>query len=332
MPGTPPPARSAAATPRAPAAPVDDAGSGPVVTAEPTPPFALPAYAPPFERTAKEGDGEWKPLHGLRGAPSPSPILESTVHPHSFKKFVFVTIAAMDLAQVDVHLVAGTHEPTSKKVPREQRPGLVSPEHLDDLLVVFNGGFQAQHGRYGMRVGDLTFIAPRPENCTVALRRDGSLVIDLWSRLEAQDGELAAYRQTPPCLLEQGKPHPELRTIQSSRRWGRSVKGEAEVRRSAIGLDESGRVVFFGIGEWVTAKDLAVAMKAAGAVSAAQLDINWSYTRFLMFDAVGDDGQLEVVDTLIPELKHSKTGYVARPSYRDFFYVTREARDAREAR
>jgi hypothetical protein len=82
-------------------------------------------------------------------------------------------------------------------------------------------------------------------------------------------------------------------------------------------------VLFYGLGEWVTVKALADAMRAVGAVNAAQLDINWSYTRFLFFGRPSPGEPLEVTSTLIPKIKHTRQGYVSNPSERDFFYLRR---------
>jgi hypothetical protein len=67
---------------------------------------------------------------------------------------------------------------------------------------------------------------------------------------------------------------------------------------------------------------LARAMQAVGAVAATQLDINWSWTKFLLIGAPGG-AELQVTSTLIPKMVHARTGYVKRPAHRDFFYVTR---------
>jgi len=258
---------------------------------------------------------------GARGGP---PVMvRSTAHPHTIKRHVYVAVVAIDLTRVDLRLVAGTIEPESKTVPAERRTGLIPAADQADLIAVFNGGFMARHGKYGMMVDGDTFVPPRPDACTVALQRDGGLRIRTWTELAATAGTLAAYRQTPPCILSQGVLHPRLDPDPKPRLWSAAENGEVEIRRSALGLDASGRVLFFGLGEWVTVKALADAMKAAGAVDAAQLDVNWSYTRFLLFGRPTPQEPLQVVSTLIPKIKHTREGYVTNPSERDFFYLKR---------
>jgi hypothetical protein len=60
-------------------------------------------------------------------------------------------------------------------------------------------------------------------------------------------------------------------------------------------------------------------MLAAGAHDAAELDINWNWTRFLTF-AKNPEGALRVSGSLV-DVQYSNRAYVERPSERDFFYV-----------
>lgn len=101
------------------------------------------------------------------------------------------------------------------------------------------------------------------------------------------------------------------------------MDGRADVRRTALGIDTTGKTLLFALGEELEVNELADAMAAAGAVDAAQLDINWSYTRFLFFGRPREGAPLQVTSTLIPKIKHTKRGYVQTPSTRDFFYVLR---------
>jgi hypothetical protein len=74
----------------------------------------------------------------------------------------------------------------------------------------------------------------------------------------------------------------------------------------------------------VTAQALAHAMAAIGAANAAQLDVNFSYPRFLIY-AAAEAGQAPHVESaLIPGIKYTKGEYVTEPAPRDFFYVTRK--------
>jgi hypothetical protein len=129
------------------------------------------------------------------------------------------------------------------------------------------------------------------------------------------------WRQTPPCLVEEGKTNSAL-DVEYNKNWGATVSGETVIRRSAIGVDKSGHVLFYGLGEAVTAQALSRAMKAVGAEDAAQLDVNYSYPRFLLYDR--SSGALKAKESLIPKVDFTKDEYVGRPEQRDFFYLTRK--------
>ena len=129
---------------------------------------------------------------------------QATVHPHKIKGFVFTTIVAFDRSLIDLKMVAGIQEPESKTVPADRRSGLVPKADHNRLLVVFNGGFKAKHGRYGMMLDGDLYVPPKDDACAVAFYSDGSLRIRPWSELVADTGAMSGWRQTPPCLLDGG--------------------------------------------------------------------------------------------------------------------------------
>lgn len=287
-----------------------------------------PSFTPPHPKTAKEGDGAWQPLAVRGGAPSPLHV--TTLHVHPLQAGVTVTVVAIDLSRTRVHLVAGTKEPeASPPVPDDRRTGLVPAAHHGALLAVMNGGWKAQHGHFGMRLGDDVFLPPKDAACAVALD-DGRVVVGPWSDLAAGEKRFEAYRQTPACLIHEGKVHPDLVKDAMSRKWGATDKGGVEIRRSALGVDGTGRWALFGLGENTSARAMADGMLAAGAVSAAELDVNWSYTRFFLY-ADGPGGSPVIARSLVTKIDAKPTAYVERPSERDFFYVVRRERLSRQA-
>lgn len=277
--------------------------------------FPPPAFAVPFEGVSSPGDGTWIPMK------EPG-LAKAIVHPDPKRGFAAVAVVAMDLRRTTLHLVAGTSEPQGN-VPQEHRPGLVPKDAAADLVAAFNGGFKAMHGHYGMMLDGETFVVPRDIACTVGLYRDGAIKIGTWSGLKSGEPQMQGYRQTPPCLVEASKVNSAL-DLEYSKNWGATVSGETVIRRSAIGIDKAGTTLFYGFGEAVTAQALAHAMHAIGAENAAQLDVNYSYPRFLLYEA-GEAGQAPHVESaLIPGIKYTKGEYVTEAAPRDFFYVTRK--------
>ena len=125
---------------------------------------------------------------------------------------------------------------------------------------------------------------------------------------------------TPPCLLIDGAVHPEL-LRDHDKAWAGHATDLTTRRRSAAGIDQTGHVLFYAIGEEAEPRWLAEGLRRVGATTALELDINWYWTRFLLFGR-DDRGQQRVSDTLIPKMEHLSNGYVERASARDFFFFT----------
>jgi hypothetical protein len=279
-----------------------------------------PAGFPPmYERTAKPGDGAWQPVaYGAIG--DRSVIHRTEVHPDKIKRHVFVTLIAFDRAAVELRLQAGTDEPSGDAVGPEGHTGLVPQNEHARLVAVFNGGFMARHGNYGMMLDGAVYVPPKEDACGVALGAGGEIVIGSWPAIEAQASSMRAWRQTPPCLVEAGAKNPALAGEMNSRKWGAAQGGDREIRRSAVALDAGGRTLFYAFGDWVTANLLADALHAAGAVAAAELDINWSYTRFFFIEHPAG-APPRIGESIVPKLEYSPNTYVTKPASRDFFYV-----------
>lgn len=317
---------SVAAPPSADAASSSGDAAPPSKAAPPAAVFPPADFIPPFERSAKPGDGKWVALgDGARGdfaAVAPQVLFRTVVHPHPVSRFVSVTVVAVDLARASVHLVAGTKDPIAPHVPESERTGLVPSDHQTSLLALFNGGYQTPHGRWGVMTGGQVLVPPRDVGCTIALYRDGRARIASWPALAPTQNTMTAFRQTPPCLVEGGALHADLAAFREGA-WGGRVPNVKTRNRSAVGVDESGRVLFYGFGDEAGARLLADGMRFAGAVAAAQLDINYYWTRFLLVGRKKSDAPLQITSPLAPKMQYEPRGYVSRPAARDFFYIKR---------
>ncbi|MEZ4369733.1 MAG: hypothetical protein R3B07_02880 [Polyangiaceae bacterium] len=281
-------------------------------------------FTPPFERSAQPGDGHWEAVSAAGGVNGKPIMFRTSLRPHLFKRFAFVNVVAIDLSHTEIHLVPGTLEPETKALPQSERTGLVPAEVQPRLAAIFNGGFMTKHGGHGMGLGEVDLLPPRDELCTVALLDDGHVRIGTWSKISAEKARFRAWRQGPWCLLEDSVVNPNV-TNGQQRKYGMSAEGKMEIRRSAVGVSADGGTLYYAVGEEQTPELMAKAMQVLGVPNATQLDINWSYTRFFWFGG-GQDGKLEVVETLLPKMKHRKTGYVSKAEPRDFFYVLRGRR------
>jgi len=292
-------------------------------------PPALPAFRPtdvgPVHQSwSAPGDGQWVPMRDPRRPQAAAVMYKTLLHPDQYRSWAEVFVVAVDLRQVDLRLMAGRYEPKSleKEAKDYPRPAVVPARHYDDLLAAFNGGFKAEHGYHGMWIDNVQLVKPRKHSCTVAHYRDGSVRIGSWPSLEPTLPEMTWYRQGPRCMVEDGQMHPGLRDPKA-RTWGATLDGETVIRRSAIGLDREGKILYVSITNSTTAKAIALGMQHAGAWSVAQLDVNWSYPKFVTFEP-GEAGPELYPVALAKGFEFSEDEYLRKRSHRDFFYLTRK--------
>lgn len=313
---------SAPAPAPAPTASVDaDGGALP-----PPPPGWKPADVPPMHANfAAPGDGQWIPVAVPRHGNDAPRMYKTLLHPDRNRSWAATMVVAVELARAELHLVAGRYEPESKEPGAKDyvRPAVIPAEHHADLLAAFNGGFKTTHGNHGMRIDGVTLVRPRKDSCTVVHWQDGGFAIGTWERLASEEARMQWWRQTPHCMMDQGKLHPGL-TVDGNTNWGATLEGSTVIRRSAIGLDESGKVLFIGIGDSTTAPAIAKAVKHAGAHAIAQLDVNWSFPKFLTYEP-REPGSTELVaKPLTANFEFTEDEYVRQRSQRDFFYLVRK--------
>ena len=227
-----------------------------------------------------------------------------------------VTLAALDLCRLRLGYVPGKEDVPKVTVPIER--GVVPEPDRAALVAVFNGGYKPEHGKFGMFAAGSSLVPPREGACTVGLTPSSGVSISS----QAPAADLIAYRQTPRCLLENGALNPSL-LAGDEKPWGGQAKDVVTRRRSALGVDATGRFLFYAAGDEASPRLLAKALLAAGASAGAQLDINWYWVRFLLF--AEREGRLGVSSTLIPGMEYQSTGYVERANERDFFYVARRS-------
>lgn len=297
------------------------------------PPMDVGPYDAKF---AAPGDGTWVrvELPGVSPPPPPAPgkpppsapvVYKTLLHPDAKRPWAEVFVVAIDLGTADLHMVAGTREPkgTAPGSSEAKRTGLVPEADVPGLLCAMNGGFKEEHGHYGMKVGGVLLIRPRVDGCTIARTKAGGVRIGAWKSVVDEEPTFEQWRQTPACLIDNGKLHPGL--FDENTNWGAALGGGTIVRRSAMGIDASGGVLFAAVSNHTSPRAIALAMLHAGSVAAAQLDINYSYPRFVIFpagDGSASPGQRETT-SLFEGFKVEKDDYLRTPSVRDFFYFTR---------
>jgi hypothetical protein len=309
----------------APAASIAGAPSSTAAVKDLLPPFRPADPGPALKKWSAPGDGIWVPINDPR-RPGEQPYMYKTLlHPDITRGWAEVFVVAVDLRRVDVYTMAGSREPKAedeKKTAGYERKTKIPVEHHEELLAAFNGGFMTEHGGYGMKVDGVVLVSPKPEVCTLARYRDGSMQIATWKRIAEREPEMVWYRQAPSCMYENGKIHPGL-TAGSGLKWGATLDGDTVIRRSAVGLSEDRQILYVSITNHTTARILADGLRHAGAVDVAQMDVNWSYPKFVLFEP-GDAGPERKAVALASGFEFSEDEYIRSRARRDFFYLVRK--------
>ncbi len=304
-----------------PVADVADAGdAGP----PPLAPFRPKDVGPVHAEWSAPGDGKWVRIVDVRRKDEKPYLFKTLLHPDKNRSWAELFVVAVDLRRVTTFAVAGYREPkaTEKEGLDYKRTALIPEKHHEELLAAFNGGFMTEHGWYGMKVDGVTLVKPRKTACTVAMYEDGTMDVGTWSNLADKEPKMRWYRQAPGCMYEKGEMHIGLKDP-NSRSWGATLDGETVIRRSAVGLNAARDVLYVGISNHTTAHAIALGMHHAGAVDVAQLDVNWSYPKFVLFEP-GEAGADRKAVPLAEGFEFSENEYIRKRSYRDFFYLVRK--------
>ncbi len=301
------------------------------------PPFQPADVGPVHSSWSAPGDGKWVPIVDPRYPDDPPHMFKTLLHSDRNRSWAEVFVVAVDLRRTRLHMVPGYQEPKSStpeaekrlKERTEARAAVIPSKEHDKLLAAFNGGFKTEHGYYGMMLDGLTIMPPRSKACVIAMYPGETLKIRDWEVLKPTIDEMVWYRQTPNCMYENGKMHPLLHDAHATR-WGATLDKETVIRRSAIGLDETGNVLYVSITNSTTAQAIALGMHHAGAAHVAQLDVNWSYPKFVLYEPAYEGGPRKAV-ALAKGFEFDDDEFIRSRSMRDFFYLTRKSNDEARA-
>lgn len=302
------------------------------------PPFRPEDVGPALKSWSAPGDGQWVPIVDPAAPDREVAMMKTLLHPDKNRSWAEVFVVAIDLRRVDIHLVAGTKEPMANEVEalEVERPGVIPEPHRKTVLAAFNGGFKLEHGHYGMRLGNVTFIRPKAGVCAIAKYEDDSYRIATWDKIADQEDQMVWWRQTPNCMFEDGKLHPRLQDEELAKRWGATLDGETVIRRSAVGISADGKVLYASISNNTTARVIAEGVRHAGAVTVAQTDVNYSYPKFVTFEPKKDLAEGEppkrIAMPLADGFEFSEDEYIRKKARRDFFYVMPASKDDRTAK
>jgi hypothetical protein len=253
-----------------------------------------PLPIPPVFASPLPGEGQWIALDRdpfitptpARAAPA---FVTSFVRPDRQRADLRVYVTLWDPRQVALHMEAGTVEPIS--ATGEHGSGMIPrvPEVMGHVVAAFNGGFQAQHGEYGMQANGIEYLPPKPYGATVVELRDGSNGFGAWpAQVGSVPSDVIGMRQNLTALVQNGRFNPWGRTW-----WGGAPPGwpdQVHTARSGICLTREGFAGYF-YSSSISAEDLALAMLAARCSFGIHLDMNVGHAGFEFYD-VAPEGQL----------------------------------------
>lgn len=307
--------------PPPPPAPVASGSAGPPAL----PPFRPKDPGAALKSWSAKGDGLWVPITDPRRPNEQPYMMKTLLHPDPERGWAEVFVVAIDLRRTTLKIVAGKREPAADNPEGEklERPAVIPEADHEELLAAFNGGFMTEHGGYGFKLGPLTVVSPIDKACTIAAYDDGSLRVAPWPELKADEGRMLWFRQAPECMVHDSKFHPGILYVSENRKWGATLDGETVIRRSGIGLNEARDVLYVAISNHTNAKVFAKGMHHAGAITVAQLDVNWSYPKFVLFEPKTPGGPRKAV-ALASGFEFSEDEYIRQKARRDFFYLVRK--------
>jgi len=275
------------------------------------PPVTVPALG------TTPGEGLWTAY--LRDANGNVDAYRTFLQPDSQRPFATVAVVAFNLQAIRLHFVLGYEEPASRVFI--SRPARIPANDLQSgkLLAAFNGGFKAEHGHFGVMLDGVTLIPPRDGFGTVAIFKNGKVLLGVWGTDITASPQLIAWRQNGPLIIQNGQINPHT-AVTDPQIWGYTTDGSTATGRSALGISQDGSILFYAVGFNLTLPALTRAIQDAGAFQAIQLDINNFYTHFEAF-SFGNDNQLTAFP-LLDQMKGPGDHRYLTINKRDFFYVT----------
>lgn len=296
--------------------------SGNKLAQQPTAMMTLPMSLTMMQPTispALPGEGQWAIMDYASGQYSTLPLdAKAFYRPDPSHPYAIVTLLKFDARFTTLHIIGGTREPGG---PRGvYGPGIIpaADQKSNALIAAFNGGFKYADGQYGLMVHGVVYVPPQKGSATIAITKEGRLVLGAWGvdpLLNSQNTDLVSWRQNAALLIDRGVINP---LTNDGAAWGGTILNSVYTWRSAIGISANGALIY-AAGNALTAKTLAQAMQAGGAVMAMQTDINPFWVRAFMYHR--DQKGVLSINKLNPQMQGTGNEYLLGTE-RDFFYLT----------
>ncbi len=169
---------------------------------------------------------------------------------------------AIDLRRTSVNVVAGTREPQGGTAPGAREAvrgtGLVPATDVPSLIAGFNGGFRRGARPLRDEGRRRTRSSSRADACTIAMTEGGELHIEPWKASPSGRGHIhvvAADARLPGRQWQAST----RGSIDENTNWSAALGGGTIVRRSAVGLDATGKISFVAVSNRTSPRAIAVA-------------------------------------------------------------------------
>jgi hypothetical protein len=270
-------------------------------------PLGLVPGVPPFA-----GVGHWVAGRSDR---SGEPALWTTlVRPDRAHTSVVAAVAWAPRSSTVAHLVPGTMEPVHGPVDTARVPTSAVP----DLVATFNSGWKSRDILGGTYLAGTTLRPLVDGQASAVIDDTGALDVGVWGRDVTMGPHVQAVRQNLELVVDGGQVVDGL-TSNRDGRWGSSLNQLQYTWRSGLGVDAGGNLVYVA-GDGLTLQTLAIALHAAGAQRAMELDIHTGKVMFASWTPGSVDGAVHP-QKLLPAMPSAPDRYLA-PDQRDFFYLT----------
>lgn len=232
----------------------------------------------------------------------------AVIRPDPEREYAVVHAYKFDMTALCLEFIPGRDK--SKRLS-----GQMDSRQRQQVVWMFNGGFQYRHGQFGAKHNGNVIHPPRPGIATLLFGPDNTYDIVEWPNPSGNPPQAATYCQNEIPLIMNGLLSPSI-----GKMWGYTPKEQDPIftERSALGFTERNHLVF-AAGKSVSANTLGKALLQAGVVKAMHLDMN-HYNIHLVRAERTDSAHLAT------ENEDKMLSYYPRlyldPADRDFFILT----------
>ncbi len=226
------------------------------------------------------------------------------------RSYVKVYLYVFDMDRLNLEFIPG-----KKDLEEEFITGKMNSVQKSKVLWIFSGGYQYQHGNYGIKYNGNILLPPKKGAQTIFFHKDGSLKIKEWTADTIDDNNIIHFRQNELPLIKDGKMNYDIKYY-----WGFTEidKDPIFTVRSGIGMTDNNSLVF-AFGENLSPKSLCLAMTLAGVKDGMHLDMNYFNVHFIRIER-SQKGRLKTINE--NEILSYYNNIYIYGSSRDYFIIT----------